>query len=106
MSKLKVLSFGVSIDGYGAGPDQSIDNPLGLGGTSLHELFFPTKTFKEMHINMSDGIDTGGTTGIDNNFAHRGFENIGAWIMGRNMFCKFHCQPVITKLIRNIHWFF
>ncbi len=82
MSKLKVLCFSVSIDGYGAGPSQSIDNPLGMGGMSLHEWFFPTKTFQAMH---SSG-QTEGMTGIDDDFAAKGFENIGAWIMGRNMF--------------------
>ena len=86
MSKLKVLCFSVSIDGYGAGSDQSIDNPMGNGGMSLHEWVFPTKTFQAMHGEMVGGSPTEGTTGIDNDFAAAGFENIGAWIMGRNMF--------------------
>ena len=86
MSKLKVLSFGVSVDGYGAGPNQSMDNPMGLGGMSLHGWVLPTKTFQSLHLEMLDGGETGGTTGIDDDFAARGFENIGAWIMGRNMF--------------------
>ncbi len=81
MSKLKVLCFGVSIDGYGAGPNQSMNNPIGMGGMSLHGWFLPTNTFQEMH-----GGETRGTTGVDNDFASKGFENIGAWIMGRNMF--------------------
>lgn len=80
MQKLRVESFSVSIDGFGAGPDQSLDTPLGKRGEELHEWFFPTKTFQQ---NMGED---GGTTGVDNDFAERGFANIGAWIMGRNMF--------------------
>jgi dihydrofolate reductase len=86
MSKLKVLCFAVSIDGYGAGPNQSMDNPMGMRGMSLHEWVLPTKTFREMHSKMLGGGAVEGTTGIDNDFAAKGFENIGAWIMGRNMF--------------------
>ncbi|HLX13447.1 MAG TPA: dihydrofolate reductase family protein [Bacteroidota bacterium] len=86
MSKLKVMCYGVSIDGYGAGPNQSMENPLGVGGTALHEWIFPTKTFQAMHREMLGGGAEGGTTGIDDNFAAKGFENIGAWILGRNMF--------------------
>ena len=86
MSKLKVLCFGVSIDGFGAGPNQSMDNPMGMGGMSLHGWVLPTKTFQVMHSEMLGGGETGGTTGVDDDFAARGFENIGAWIMGRNMF--------------------
>jgi dihydrofolate reductase len=86
MSKLKVLCFGVSIDGYGAGPNQSMENPMGMGGMTLHEWFFPTKTFQVMHSEMLGGGAAGGTTGVDDDFAARGFEGIGAWIMGRNMF--------------------
>src|SRR5262245_5526883 len=80
MSKLRVSSFSVSIDGYGAGPQQSLENPLGAGGGSLHEWVVGTRTFKTML-----GGD-GGTTGVDDDFAARGFANIGAWILGRNMF--------------------
>jgi len=80
MSKLRVQSFSISIDGFGAGPDQDLANPLGAGGLALHQWFFATRTFKKMH-----GGD-GGTTGIDDDFAARGFTNIGAWILGRNMF--------------------
>lgn len=80
MSKLRVESFSISLDGFGAGPEQSLDNPLGRGGEGLHEWVIPTATFQRM-----SGKDAG-TTGIDNDFAARGFENIGAWIMGRNMF--------------------
>jgi len=80
MSKLKVCSFGISIDGFGAGPAQSLENPLGRGGTGLHQWAFPTRTFQRMFGNED------GTTGTDDDYAARGFENIGAWIMGRNMF--------------------
>ena len=80
MQKLRVASFSVSIDGFGAGPNQDIENPLGVGGMELHNWVFPTKTFQQMMGNE------GGTTGIDNDFAARGFSNIGAWILGRNMF--------------------
>ncbi len=80
MFKLRVQTFAVSIDGYGAGPSQSLENPLGVGGAALHEWAFATRTFKRMF-----GGD-GGTTGVDDDFAARGFANIGAWILGRNMF--------------------
>ena len=80
MSKLRVHCFAISLDGYGAGPDQNRENPLGVGGGALHEWFFPTRTFQKTFGK------SGGTTGIDNDFAARGFENIGAWILGRNMF--------------------
>ena len=80
MSKLRVHCFAVSIDGYGAGPEQSLHNPMGVGAMALHEWAFPTKTFEKMFGN------TEGTTGIDNDFAARGFRNLGAWILGRNMF--------------------
>jgi dihydrofolate reductase len=80
MSRLRVQSFSISLDGYGAGPDQSLDQPLGVGGLALHEWFFPTRTFQRMHGNGD------GTSGIDDDFAARGFANVGAWILGRNMF--------------------
>jgi dihydrofolate reductase len=80
MSKLRVHSFSVSADGYGAGPRQDRENGLGVGGEELHNWLFPTRTFKSM------GGSQEGTTGVDDEFARRGFENIGAWIMGRNMF--------------------
>jgi len=80
MSKLRVQSFSVSIDGYGAGPKQDLQNPLGVRGTELMEWFFPTRVFQRMH---GDGD---GETGIDNAMAEQGFANIGAWILGRNMF--------------------
>src|SRR6266852_6247295 len=80
MPKLRVHGFSISLDGYGAGPNQDVHNPLGVGGVALHEWAFATRTFRQMF-----GSD-GGTTGIDDDFAARGFSNIGAWIMGRNMF--------------------
>jgi dihydrofolate reductase len=80
MTKLRVDCFSVSIDGYGAGPDQALEHPMGLGGMALHEWVFPTRFFQAMI-----GKD-GGTTGIDEDFAARGMAGIGAWILGRNMF--------------------
>jgi dihydrofolate reductase len=80
MSKLRVHAFSISLDGYGAGPNQALKEPLGENGEELHEWVFPTKTFKTLY---GDG---NGTTGTDDEFAKRGFENLGAWIMGRNMF--------------------
>src|SRR5215212_10136645 len=81
VSKLRVNAFTVSADGFGAGPDQGRDQPLGRGGEQLHQWFVPTGTFQRNVL----GRD-GGTTGIDNDFAARSFENLDAWIMGRNMF--------------------
>jgi len=78
--KLRVHCFALSVDGYGAGPNQDRDHPLGRGGIALHEWVFATRTFQRLI-----GKD-GGATGIDDDFASRGFENIGAWILGRNMF--------------------
>ena len=80
MPKLRVHAFAISLDGYGAGPDQDISDPIGKGGTTLHQWFYPTRTFQQMVGN------DGGTTGIDDDFVARGLDNIGAWIMGRNMF--------------------
>jgi dihydrofolate reductase len=80
MTKLRVSSFSVSLDGYGAGPNQSLENPLGIGGVALHGWAFATRTFRKMF-----GQD-GGTTDVDDGFAARGFANVGAWILGRNMF--------------------
>src|SRR5687768_9839801 len=80
MPKLRVHAFAISLDGYGAGPGQDRDNPLGKGGPALHEWVYPTRTFQKMF-----GKDAG-TTGIDDDFAARGFDNVGAWILGRNMF--------------------
>jgi dihydrofolate reductase len=80
MSKVRVAAFSVSIDGFGAGPRQDLQNPLGVRGPELHGWFRPTEVFKKMTG------QSGGTTGIDKDFAARSFENIGAWILGRNMF--------------------
>jgi dihydrofolate reductase len=80
MSRLRVSSFTVSLDGYGAGPDQSLQDPLGVGGMALHEWAFATRTFRTMFA------QEGGATGIDDDFAARGFAGVGAWILGRNMF--------------------
>jgi dihydrofolate reductase len=83
VSKLRVSGFTVSLDGYGAGPGQDEQNPLGRGGMELHRWLVPTRTFQRMH-----GRDAGeaGTSGVDDDFARRGVENVGAWILGRNMF--------------------
>lgn len=88
MSKVRVSSFSVSLDGYGAGPSQSLENPLGERGPELFQWFFPTRTFKQMHgqQDSESGDAGGGTTGVDNEWAQRGMKNVGAWIMGRNMF--------------------
>jgi dihydrofolate reductase len=80
MSKLLVRSFGISIDGYGAGPSQDLQNPLGVRGPELMEWFFHTRMWRKMH-----GHDDG-ETGRDNEIAEQGFVGIGAWILGRNMF--------------------
>lgn len=80
MSKIKVLNFTISLDGFGAGSNQSREIPLGVGGEELHNWMFPTKRFRQM------GGKTDGTEGIDNGFVEKAFENMGAWIMGRNMF--------------------
>ncbi len=81
MSKLRVESFTISLDGFGAGPNQDINHPLGVGGASLHGWALPTRTFQQKLF----GSDSG-ETGVDDEFAARGFQNIGAWILGRNMF--------------------
>ncbi len=81
MSKLRVNCFSISLDGYGAGPGQDEQNPLGRNGIDLHRWLFPTRSFQSMHGQAADG-----TTGIDDDFARRGAENLGAWILGRNMF--------------------
>jgi dihydrofolate reductase len=81
MSRLRVNAFTVSADGFGAGPDQSLEHPLGRGGEDLHGWFIPTRTFQQK-VQRKDG----GTAGADDDFAARSFENLGAWIMGRNMF--------------------
>ncbi|MGE0062016.1 MAG: dihydrofolate reductase family protein [Xanthobacteraceae bacterium] len=79
--RVTVRGFTVSLDGYGAGAGQSLERPLGAGGETLHGWMIPTRTFQTMVLGKTDG-----TTGPDNDFAARGFENVGAWILGRNMF--------------------
>lgn len=80
MTQVRVESFSISLDGYGAGPDQSLDNPLGIGGPDLHQWLFPTRTLQRALFEKD------GTTGVDDDFAACGFQNVGAWILGRNMF--------------------
>jgi dihydrofolate reductase len=80
MGKLRVGSFSISVDGYGAGPRQDRENPLGVGGLRVHEWFFATRSFQQMHGHE------GGQGGVDDGFAARSFANVGAWILGRNMF--------------------
>jgi dihydrofolate reductase len=80
MSKLRVASFSVSLDGYGAGPSQSEQDPLGVGGLKLHHWALSTRTLRQMFGNE------GGSTGVDDEFARRGFQDVGSWILGRNMF--------------------
>jgi dihydrofolate reductase len=77
---VKVAAFAVTLDGFSAGPDQSLQNPLGVNGPDMMGWFFPTKVFGDMH---GKG---GGETGVDNDMAARSFVNMGAWILGRNMF--------------------
>jgi dihydrofolate reductase len=79
--KLVVRGFAISIDGFGAGPSQDVNNPLGIGGTALHEWALGTRTIQKRLLGKVDGA-----TGPDDDFAARSFENIGAWILGRNMF--------------------
>ena len=81
MPKVRIAAFAMSIDGFGAGPRQSLENPLGEGGTTLHNWFFPTRTFQEKVVGAQ-----GGTTGTDDDFASRALDGLGSWILGRNMF--------------------
>jgi len=81
VARVRVESFTISLDGYGAGPSQDINNPLGVGGGDLHQWLIPTRTFQRALFGKE-----GGTTGVDDDFAARGFQNVGAWILGRNMF--------------------
>ena len=80
MSKLRVQSFAVSLDGYGAGSNQSLQNPLGVNGPKLMEWFMPSTVWRKMQG------QEGGETGVDNSMAELGFANFGAWVLGRNMF--------------------
>src|SRR5512133_1660581 len=75
MSKLRVQSFAISIDGFGAGPDQDLEHPIGVRGMELMEWFFPTRVWRQMQG------EEGGETGVDNHIAEQGFANIGAWIL-------------------------
>jgi dihydrofolate reductase len=81
MPKLRVESFTISLDGFGAGPDQSLQNPLGVGGESLHGWALATRTFQRTLFGKDEG-----STDVDDQFAARGMRNMGAWILGRNMF--------------------
>src|SRR3954469_23634098 len=72
--------FSISLDGFGAGLNQDLENPIGVGGTRVFDWFFPTRTFQRMHGNEE------GETNVDNNIAEQGFEDVGAFILGRNMF--------------------
>ena len=80
MGKVRVAAFSVSLDGYGAGPRQDLNNPLGVRGMEIHAWFLNTEAFNKMH-----GL-SGGGHGVDNDFAAQSFDNVGAWILGRNMF--------------------
>ena len=80
MSKLRVAAFSISLDGFGAGPNQRLEHPLGENGTELHAWFFDTLTFRKMHGGE------GGRSGVDEDFAARSMRDLGAWILGRNMF--------------------
>ncbi|WP_457311953.1 dihydrofolate reductase family protein [Sphingomonas sp. UYAg733] len=80
MTKVRVGGFSISVDGFGAGPDQNLDNPLGVRGKELHEWAFGTKTFRTMFG------EAGGSSGIDEGYAARAMHGLGAWILGRNMF--------------------
>lgn len=81
MGTVKIAGFTVSLDGFGAGPNQSLKNPLGVRGTELHQWMFKTRMFQKMV-----GGNAPGTTDVDNDFAEKSMQNVGAWIMGRNMF--------------------
>ena len=81
MSRVRVNCFSISLDGFGAGPNQSLENPLGERGVELHNWFFPTKTIQKSVFGRDGGSD-----GVDEQMAARSFDNVGAWILGRNMF--------------------
>jgi len=80
MSKVRVAAFSISLDGFGAGPRQDLNNPLGIRGPEIFSWFFQTEVFKKMYG------QEGGSHGVDNGMARKSFENVGAWILGRNMF--------------------
>ena len=80
MSKVRVAAFSISFDGFGAGPRQDLDHPLGVRGVELHTWLQNTEVFQRSHG------QNGGAQGVDNDFAAQSFENVGAWVLGRNMF--------------------
>lgn len=80
MSKVRVAAFSLSVDGFGAGPEQSLNDPLGKRGMELHSWFFRTRTFQQMFGKEE------GSTDVDDDYAARGMANFGAFILGRNMF--------------------
>lgn len=84
MSKVRVACYAVSVDGFGAGPEQSLQHPLGRGGERLHDWTFATQTFREQ-LGLAAGGDGGGR-GVDDDFVRAGFDQVGAWILGRHMF--------------------
>lgn len=88
MSRLRVASYSVSLDGFGAGPDQSLENPMGAGGMALHQWVLGTRTFQRMHADFAGPLlgDQPGREDADDAFAARGFRGVGAWILGRHMF--------------------
>jgi dihydrofolate reductase len=86
MPKVRVANFSLSLDGFGAGPNQSLENPLGEGGLALHQWFFGTQTFQKMSGHPAVTEKLPAPRPVDEDFAARGFENVGAWIIGRNMF--------------------
>src|SRR5258708_6003826 len=88
MTRVRVESFTISLDGYGAGPNQDVSNPLGIGGTDLHQWLLPTRTLQRALF-----CKDGGTTGLDEDFASRRFQNVWALILGRNMFGPI-CRPL------------
>jgi dihydrofolate reductase len=88
MTRLRVNAFAISVDGYGAGPDQDLEHPMGVGGMALHEWVLGTRTFQRLHADFAGPLAGAepGRVDVDDAFAARGFENVGAWILGRNMF--------------------
>lgn len=81
MTRVRAESFTISLDGYAAGPNQDLANPLGIGGIDLHQWLLPTRSLQHKLFGKE-----GGATGVDDDFAARGFQSVGAWILGRNMF--------------------
>ncbi|MFN7978595.1 MAG: dihydrofolate reductase family protein [Vicinamibacterales bacterium] len=84
MSRVRVLAFSVSLDGFSAGPNQALEHPLGVRGPELMAWVFPTRSFNAMH--GQPGSEASGETGVDDGFVTRSFDNMGAWILGRHMF--------------------